>query len=150
MAARRKQQRKRDEKRAARERQDVFDNEQGQYQPPPRSRCEERPLHFRGWRHDTARAKALTWRQGGRLVDFQITIDLLESQQWRTALEVDCQHGHVHFHVTESDSPRGKGTHLYTLNSVGDMPAGLKQAIALVDRFIADHIEQSEQEEWTS
>lgn len=142
MAARRKQQRKRDEKRAARDRQAAFDDEQGRYEPPSRDTCEERPYRFQGYEHDNLDYVARTWRQAGRLADFQITVRYRASGHWVNVVEIDCQHGHVHYHTTLPGQPRCEGVHIHTLDTQADLREGLKKATEAVAYLVMQVLDE--------
>lgn len=149
MAARRGQQAKRDEKRATRDRETSFEEERGGYRPPRRDRCEERQVQYIAAVPGLVAPLVLVWKQGGRIVDFQITIQVNDSGLWRPALEIDCQHGHVHSHYTGRNTPRGEAVHLYTLNEVADVLVGLNIASVVAHEFIGKYVQDLSWEEWT-
>lgn len=82
----------------------------------------------------------IQWRQGGRLVDFQITVRVRTGEAWRTVFEVDCQHGHVHSHETAINTLRGVAVHIYRLDALSDLPDGLTAAIDVTRAFIDEHL----------
>ena len=140
---RRSQQRRRDEKLAARsaapERSD-----QGTYIPPDRAKCEQTDMPHYGPAHERVRPRIIVWRQAGRLVEFVVRVDGRRGDgTWKSLLEIDCKHGHVHYHEGVG-TDRSEGTHLHRLDTVADVQVGLKVTLNFANGYIAEKIERGD------
>lgn len=69
-------------------------------------------------------------------MDFQITARCLVDGDWLNVIEVDCRHGHVHYHVTLPGQPRGEAVHIHTLDTQVDVRDGLGIATAVVAHLV--------------
>lgn len=54
----------------------------------------------------TVRLQFLLWRQGGRLVDFVVNVQVIGADGWEIVEYFDCCHGNCHLHVKSDAEPR--------------------------------------------
>lgn len=94
--------------------------------------------------HESVRPRIIVWRQAGRLVEFVVRVDGRRGDgAWKSLLEIDCKHGHVHYHEGEG-ADRSEGTHLHRLDTVADVQVGLKVALSFANDYIAEKIERGD------
>ena len=145
---RKEQQRKQDERRAARARDAALVAEQGGYEPP--SRMQSIWKEVRSPVDDEA-VLWLTqryWRLNGRLVDFALTISAVVSSggEWgeRDLARVDIRHGHAHAHVHLADGNEGPAIHIHRLDTVDDLQPALAASVSALQDLARRLLEGSD------
>ncbi|MEB3063861.1 DUF7718 family protein [[Mycobacterium] zoologicum] len=121
---RRGQQRRKHVERARRDLERQLDSKHGTYRPPPRGDCFRRQWETAYDDVSAIRVQFIIWRDGGRLVDFVVNVQVLGSGGWETVERFDCCHGHCHLHPQNEELPPES---IQRLDAVGDVQRAFAQ-----------------------
>jgi hypothetical protein len=124
---RRGQQGKRAVQRAQRKVSELLDSsEQGAYQTPDRGECIPQQWEIAYDDANTVRLQFFLWREGGRIAEFVVNVQVLASEGWDTVEYFDCCHGHCHLHATNDTDVRT----IMRLDGIDDVERAFRQVDA--------------------
>lgn len=110
----------------------------GDYRPPDRELCRHHQWESPVDDLSTVGLQFNIWRQGGKLVDFCVNVQVLTAEGWMSVERFDCCHGHCHLHP---DGDGGDPETIYRLDCVEDVTAAFRQVEQFADeraRIIRD------------
>ncbi|MCS5497648.1 hypothetical protein NY547_10405 [Cnuibacter physcomitrellae] len=123
---RREQQRRRNERRAAKDSLlRLTDQTRGTYLPPDRQECFAKGYYETLDDSNTLRIETRIWRSEKRLVDFVLILRALDWDEWTTIARVDCCWGFCHLHPPEDES---RHEPIARLDSVDDVERAFRLA----------------------
>lgn len=125
---RRRQQGRRQLRRADRKAANEIETSRGSYRPPDRADCYTKQWITAGDDAYRLRLQTITWRQQGRLTDFVINAQILTAVEWETVEYIDCCHGHCHLHTRNDEASRS----IAPLSRVEDVQDAYTAAVALI------------------
>lgn len=84
-------------RRAQREVAKALESQQGSYEPPKGS-APSKQWEMPYDDSNTVRLQFFLWRDGGKVVDFVINVQVITAEGWITVEYFDCCHGNCHLH----------------------------------------------------
>jgi len=124
---RRKQQIKRDERRAQRELEESLADERGRYEAVDRSLCMEKSHIFLIDDGYEFRVQLRFWRHEGQTTEFVYLFQRRVWDDWENVARIDCSHGSCHVHDPDGDDPT---EHLHRLDTIEDVEEAMRLAQA--------------------
>jgi hypothetical protein len=84
-------------RRAQREAAKALESQQGSYEPPKGS-APSKQWEMPYDDSNTVRLQFFLWRDGGKIVNFVINVQVITAEGWTTVEYFDCCHGNCHLH----------------------------------------------------